>query len=180
MFLSVLLLLCGGAAGQETLGGPEGHRKPAVTVAPVELTTVVRGKPGWVSLTFQVPAGYHINSHTPTESYLIPTALTWDPPTDIVIEGVTYPRGEMRSFAFAPESKLSVYTGTFVVTAQVHPLAHVMPTKYMVHGQLKYQACDNAACYPPRRLPVQFEIKVVNGKSHRGRRNPAQSPHAHN
>lgn len=178
--MAALILLCAGMVAQESLGVSPGRAKPSVTVAPAPLTTIARGKPGWVSLNFQVPAGFHINSHKPTESYLIPTAITWDPPTDIVIEGDTYPQGEMRSFAFAPDTRLSVYTGAFVVTAQVHPLSTVATGKYMVHGQLKYQACDNAACYPPRRLPVEFEVKVVKGVPRQARRNPAQSPHAHN
>jgi Thiol:disulfide interchange protein DsbD, N-terminal len=174
-----VVLLCGAAAGQGTLDGSPAMKKPSVTVAPVPLATIARGEPGWVSLHFQVEPGFHINSHTPLESYLIPTSLIWDPPTDIVIEGSTYPKGELRSFAFAPDSKLSVYTGAFVITAQVHPLSTVAATRYMVHGQLKYQACDNAACYPPKRLPVEFEVKVVKGTPRRVRHNPAQSPNVH-
>jgi Thiol:disulfide interchange protein DsbD, N-terminal len=176
----LVILLCGGAFGQGSLGQSPGMKKPSVTVAQVPLTTIARGTPGWVSLHFQVEPGFHINSHTPLESYLIPTSIIWDPPTDIVIEGATYPKGELRSFAFAPDSKLSVYTGTFIITAQVHPLSTVAASKYMVHGQLKYQACDNAACYPPKRLPVEFEVKVVKGTARRVRRNPAQSPDIHN
>src|SRR5439155_762346 len=38
--------------------------------------------------------------------------------------------------------------------------------------------CDNAACYPPKKLPVEFEVKVVKGPPPH-RRNPAQSPHVH-
>ena len=48
----------------------------------------------------------------------------------------------------------------------------------MIRGELKYQACDNAACYPPKKLPVQFEVKVIKGPPPH-RRNPGQSPHVH-
>jgi hypothetical protein len=163
---------------QESLGGP-GHKRPSITVAPVPLTTIVRGDSGWVSLHFEVGGGFHVNSHTPSEPYLIPTSIIWDPPTDIVLEGTTYPKGELRSFAFAPNTQLSVYAGAFTATVQVHPLASVVPTRYMVRGRLKYQACDNAACYPPRTTPVEFEIKVVRGARQR-RPNPPQSPGVHN
>jgi hypothetical protein len=27
---------------------------------------------------------------------------------------------------------------------------------HTVNGTLRYQACDNAACYPPKSLPVQM------------------------
>jgi uncharacterized membrane protein len=49
----------------------------------------------------------------------------------------------------------------------------------MLRGELKYQACDNAACYPPKKLPVQFEVRVVKGTFASGKKNPAQSPHVH-
>jgi hypothetical protein len=56
----------------------------------------------------------------------------------------------------------------------------VIPGGYAVRGNLKYQACDNATCYPPKLLPVNFLVKVVKGKiESTGAKNPAQSPHAH-
>jgi hypothetical protein len=54
----------------------------------------------------------------------------------------------------------------------------VIAGKYAVHGELKYQACDNAACYPPKKIPVDFQVKVVKGAAP-VRRNPRQSPHIH-
>jgi hypothetical protein len=56
----------------------------------------------------------------------------------------------------------------------------VLPGKYAFHGTLRYQACDNAACYPPKTTPVDFEVKVEKGKAATHKSNPAQSPHAHN
>ena len=106
--------------------------------------------------------------------------LKLNPPTDIAIARVSYPRGEEMSFPFAPDEKLSVYSGDFALDVRVRPLHTVMPGKYMVRGTLKYQACDNLACYPPRQLPVQFEVKVVkSAPAPVVRRNPGQSPHAH-
>jgi hypothetical protein len=61
----------------------------------------------------------------------------------------------------------------------VHPLRSVVPGKYAVRGTLRYQACDNAQCFPPKTLPVNFDVKIVKEPS-QGHRNPAQSPHVHN
>ena len=99
-------------------------------------------------------------------------------PTDIAVGKITYPAGEEMSFPFSPDEKLSVYTGEFPLTVVIHPLTSVAPGKYLLRGELKYQACDNAACYPPKKLPVEFEVKVVKAPPpHRS--NPAQSPHVH-
>jgi hypothetical protein len=155
-----------------------GRKIPSVTMSPAPIVTVTRGKPNTVNLRFHVGAGFHVNSNHPKSEFLIPTALKLNPPTDIMIGGVGYPAGEEMSFAFAPEDKLNVYTGEFPVQVEVRPLADVLPARYMIHGELRYQACDNAACYPPKKLPVQFEIKVVKGPPPH-RKNPPQSPHVH-
>jgi hypothetical protein len=154
-------------------------KAPTLTTAAVPLVTAERGQPTMVSLNFRIPVGYHINSNTPKSEFLIPTALKMDLPTDIILGKIEYPAGEDRSFPFSPDEKLSVYSGDFTIAVAVHPLHTVVPGKYEMRGVLRYQACDNAACYPPKNLPVNFEVKVVKepGTHHA---NPAQSPHVHN
>ncbi len=148
-----------------------------VTMAPVPVTTITRGKPGTVNLHFRVAGGYHVNSNKPTLEYLIPTTLKLNAPTDIVVGRIVYPEGAMTSFPFAPDEKLSVYGGDFTLAVTVRPLSSVLPGRYAFHGQLRYQACDKASCYPPKSLPVDFDVKIAKGVVHKA--NPAQSPHAH-
>ena len=170
-----LILLSHAALFAQDLTGP---KAPSVSMSPAPLTSVQAGKPGSVELRFRVAPGFHINSNTPKSEFLIPTALKLDPPTDIAIGKVVYPKGQDLSFAFAPDEKINVYSGNFQVAVVVRPMHDVIPTKYMVHGNLRYQACDNAACYPPKNLPVQFEVKIAKpAPVHKG--NPAQSPHIH-
>ena len=145
-------------------------------MAPVATVTAPQAAQTIVPLNFRVASGFHINSNTPKSEFLIPTARKMDPPTDIAIEKVSYPAGEDHSFPFAPDEKISVYTGDFAVDVTVRPLKTVLPAKYAVHGTLKYQACDNAACYPPKQLPVSFEVKVLKAPAQHKKHNPAQSP----
>jgi hypothetical protein len=172
---SCFLLLAALAVAQDS----PGRKVPSVTLAPVPVTSITRGKPGTVGLQFRISSGFHINSNTPKSEFLIPTSLKLNAPTDIVVGKVTYPAGVERSFPFAPDEKISVYSGDFPLAVVIRPLAHVMPGKYALHGELKYQACDNAACYPPKKLPVDFEVKVVKAKVVVHKKNPGQSPHAH-
>ena len=132
-----------------------------------------------VDLDFRVAPGFHINSNKPKSEFLIPTALKMDPPTDIALGKTQYPMGKDVSFPFSPDEKLNVFSGDFTIKLSVHPLNSVVPGKYMMRGTLRYQACDNAQCFPPKTLPVSFEVKVVKQPS-QGHRNPAQSPHVHN
>ena len=162
-----------------TAGPAQTAKSPSVTMAAVPLVTAERTKQTAVNLNFRVASGYHINSNAPKSEFLIPTALKMDLPTDIVLGKIKYPAGQDLSFPFSPDEKLNVYTGDFTIALAVHPLQSVVPGKYVMHGVLRYQACDNAACYPPKALPVSFEVKVVKEPPGH-RKNPAQSPHVHN
>jgi len=174
-FTTLALAICGVTPALPQAAG----KVPSVTVAPVPIVVATRAKQTAVDLNFRVPRGYHINSNAPKSEFLIPTALKMDLPTDIILGKIQYPVGEDVSFPFSPDEKLNVYTGDFTIGLAVHPLQAVVPGKYVMHGVLRYQACDNSACYPPKQLPVSLEIKVVKGPAP-PRHNPAQSPHAHN
>jgi hypothetical protein len=155
-----------------------GGKVPSVVIAPVPLVTAPRAAQTMVNLDFRVPHGYHINSNTPKSEFLIPTALKMDLPTDIILGKINYPAGDDLAFPFSPDEKLNVYTGDFRIVVAVHPLLSVTPGKYVMHGVLRYQACDNSACYPPKTVRVEFDVKVVKEPAtHHA--NPAQSPHVH-
>lgn len=154
-------------------------KAPSVTFAPIPVVSAERTAQTKVELNFRVAEGFHINSNTPKSEFLIPTSLRMDLPTDIVLGKIGYPAGQDVSFPFQPDEALNVYTGDFTIAVIVHPLKAVVPGKYVMHGVLRYQACDNAQCFPPKSLPVSFDVKVVKEPPpHQA--NPAQSPHAHN
>ena len=154
-------------------------KAPSVSFAPVGTVTAARAAQTAVNLNFRVASGFHINSNTPKSEFLIPTALKMDLPTDIVLGKIQYPAGKDLSFPFSPDEKLNVYSGDFTIAVAVHPLHSVTPGKYVMRGVLRYQACDNAQCFPPKTLPVSFDVKVIK-EPPAPRHNPAQSPHVHN
>src|SRR5215475_345358 len=102
-------------------------KRQSVTFEPPPVTPVYRGRPRTVELQFRINSGYHINSNQPKQEYLKKTELKMDPPADIAIEKIAFPAGEDHSFPFAPDEKLSVYTGDFAVQVTVRPLKTVLP-----------------------------------------------------
>jgi hypothetical protein len=155
-------------------------KAPSVTVAPAGPIAVAPGKQAKLELDFRVEAGFHINSSQPKNSLMLPTTLRLSPPTNIMIGKVSYPPGEDLSFDFLPGEKFNVYTGDFAITALITPVQSVSVGTYRVHGMLKYQACDNRQCYPPKEVPVAFDVKVQKAKQRTSTKsNPAQSPHIH-
>ncbi|HWY99583.1 MAG TPA: protein-disulfide reductase DsbD N-terminal domain-containing protein [Edaphobacter sp.] len=123
----------------------------AFVVYAAEQQNVAAGKRSVLELHFRVVDGFHVNSHTPKSELLIPTQITLQPAAGVKAEAIQYPAGTSYSFSFDPTEKLDVYSGAFTVKLPVVADAGT----HTVDGTLRYQACDNAACYPPRTLPIQ-------------------------
>lgn len=117
-------------------------------------TEIAARKPQVVELRFRIQDGFHINSHTPHEKNLIPTQLMVVDGDGVNVSKVDFPPGTDTSFAFAPNEKVSVYTGTMTLRAHVT----VARGGHLLQGALRYQACDANACMPPRKIPVAVSL----------------------
>jgi len=135
--------------------------KPFVIMAPVGNVKVRAGATKDVPMDFRIGSEFHINSHTPKSPLLIPTALKLNPPPQVTVADVKYPAGEDQSFPFSPDEKLNVYSGDFSIDALLKVPANTPAGAYPVKGELRFQACDRSACYPPHSLPVQFQVTVL-------------------
>ena len=116
--------------------------------------TVPAGKAAIVEMHFRVNDGLHVNSHTPRQKSLIRTELIEAEPQGVRIAAVDFPAGSDYAFEFDPSEKLSVYSGEFVL--KMHLTAQ--RGDHLLAGQLRYQACDNHTCFPPRNLPVPIDV----------------------
>lgn len=155
VYLLIIFVLAGPASSQ----GP-GRALPSVTMAPVGKVHVSPGGTANVEIDFRVGSEFHINSNHPKSELLIPTVLKLSPAGPLSVAAVKYPAGQDMSFPFAPTEKLNVYSGDFSITAVVKAPAKAANGDYPVTGELHFQACDRSACYPPRSIPVKFEVSV--------------------
>jgi Disulphide bond corrector protein DsbC len=151
-FAGVLLGLSAALSAQQVgnLDAAPSKAKSYVLYA-AEPQVVVAGKRSVLELHFRVVDGFHVNSHTPKSELLIPTQVTLQPADKVKTEALDYPAGTSYSFSFDPTEKLDVYSGAFTVKLPVVAEAGT----HTVEGKLRYQACDHAACYPPKSLPLQ-------------------------
>ena len=131
-----------------------------VSAEPVAQVNAVPGEATKVSLKFHVLEGYHVNSNKPRSELLIPTKLKLNMPPGIGVAELRYPEGKDFSLSFSPAETLSVYTGDFAIQAALKPTAAAAGS-YHVSGELDYQACSDRACFPPKKLPVSFEVSVA-------------------
>jgi len=125
-------------------------------------TPKVAGKRGaalQVKIPVTVMSGYHVNSNTPSEEYLIPLKLTWTSTGALEGGAITYPKGGLEKYEFS-EKPISVYTGNFDLTANFKVAATAPAGPGAAVGKLKYQACSNRACCPPKTVDVNVSYQV--------------------
>jgi hypothetical protein len=158
--LAISLALVLGAAlaqGQTPLSGSavRSAAKPAaVAYLYPEQLTLPAGKATKVALHFRVAPGLHINSHTPHEKFLIPTIFSIPEGAGVRLEEASYPAGADVTLPLDPTTKLNVYTGEFTLQARLV----AEPGDHLVEARLRYQACDDNACMPPRTIPVAIDV----------------------
>src|ERR1700719_284760 len=82
-----------------------------LTVGEIQPVRVKAGQSVEVKLPLELKAGYHVQSNMPTEDYLIPLKVTWNP-GPLTAGAITYPKPKMEKYVF-DEMPLSVFTEDF-------------------------------------------------------------------
>lgn len=156
--VAVVCGLIGLTAQGQTLQGIVPEQLIAKTAAVEFLypqqVTVTAGKASEVTLHFRIEPGLHINSHTPRENDLIATEFSIPEGSGVQLAAASYPAGEDYTLPLDPKTKLSVYTGEFVIHARIV----AAPGKHLVEGKLHYQACDKNECMPPKAITVAIDV----------------------
>jgi thiol:disulfide interchange protein DsbD len=112
---------------------------------------------GTLVLDATVAPGWHVNSHEPSEEYLIPTEVKIEPAAGATFASARYPQGIQKKFAFS-EKPLSVYEERFTIEVPVSWPAGTPPA---VSGTVEYQACNDRQCNPP--ASVSFRLEAPSG-----------------
>jgi AhpC/TSA family/Disulphide bond corrector protein DsbC len=92
--------------------------------------------------------------------------LVVDPQPWLRVHDTQYPPSEI--YHFKPlDERVEVYTQPFRLTRDVTLLATPEAQKQLgalssvtITGHLEYQACDDAICFSPARVPVSFELSL--------------------
>jgi DsbC/DsbD-like thiol-disulfide interchange protein len=133
---------------------PAGAKAEAVRYLYPEQVTVTAGKATAVQLHFRIAPGFHINSHEPKDKFLIPTTLSVPEGTGVRLESAAYPDGHDFVLPADPNTRLNVFTGEFAIEARLTAAAG----DHLVEAKLRYQACDDARCMPPKTITVPIDV----------------------
>ena len=116
------------------------------------------GEPADIAVVIDVPPGLHAQSHTPLDESLIPLLVKTTPAPGVTFGPPIYPAPQIVNY---PQlGKVSVYTGQIVVRIPVTATA-IGPVKLV--GTVRYQACNESACFAPKRAPFEVDFDVVPG-----------------
>lgn len=130
-----------------------------LTVGDVPKLSGKRGDALLAKIPVRIQQGFHVNSNTPSEEYLIPLKVTWTEPGPLQGGEVAYPKPTMEKYEFAPKP-LSVFTGNFDLTAKFKVAPNAQAGPGMAVGKLRYQACNNRACFPPKTIEVRVPYQI--------------------
>jgi thiol:disulfide interchange protein DsbD len=162
--LSALLLIAGSRAApaQETAAAPPKPTDIVNTKTYVSLDPVPRGKEFQAAVVVKINTGYHMNSHKPSDSYLIPTTLTPQLPDGFTMAAdPAYPPGRNEKFPFSPDKPLNVYTGSVTFRMKLTADDKAALGKTSIPVTLRFQACNLSACLPPVKIPLTLDLQVV-------------------
>ncbi len=154
----LLLSLCALCLGGNPVGFAQIPFGQVVSVEPSPALTLKRGAQLDLPLRLIIRGGYHINSNSPAEDYLIPTALSWNP-GPLTVKSVAYPKAEAVKYEFSSQPLL-VFSGAITVTTRFAVSPDAAPGEARLAGKLRYQACNEKMCLPPKTLDVSAPVRV--------------------
>ncbi len=115
-----------------------------------------------LSARVKIEDHWHVNSHTPSYEYLIPTELSLKLPGGASGPSFEYPPHQMLKFEFTDEP-IAVYDGTFHILAELELPEDTAAGDLAGEAALRYQACDDKQCLPPVTTGAAFKLAVGPG-----------------
>ena len=132
---------------------------PAQTVSgSIGNGSVARGAKARGNIVMTIPGGLHVNSSRPSSEYAIPTVVSVRG-SGVKVTGLTYPRGRNRKFQFS-ENLINVYEGRVNFPFSVTVPASFRGNTIKLTATVRYQACTDEVCYPPRTKNLVLTARV--------------------
>ena len=131
-----------------------------VEIGPTKEWMFLPGEKRDIVLVFKIKDGYHIQADQVLEDHLIPTSLSIKTPEEMVVSSPVFPD----PFPFHLKNvsqKMEVFHKELEVRIPLAVSEGTTHGKYLINGNLHYQACDSLKCYFPRDFPFNINIEVV-------------------
>jgi uncharacterized protein YyaL (SSP411 family) len=154
LILAAVMLLERKSAAALAAGPPV-----TISVSPATIP-VAREKTADITVRIEIAKGYHINSHAPAASDLVPTELTLEGNDAASLGNVAYPAGKEARFG-ANAEPLSVYEGALTIRAKIAVARTAAPGKAEMVLRVRVQPCREDACLAPQTLSVPLTLNIT-------------------
>jgi DsbC/DsbD-like thiol-disulfide interchange protein len=118
-----------------------------------------KGRTIKANVVMEIPRGLHVQSSKPLDKFLIATKLDVETPSGMTVGPIVYPRPLMRSLKFS-KTKVAVYEGRTSISFPVTIPAGYSGGSGEIRGKLRFQACNDEACFPPVTREVKMWVNV--------------------
>ena len=120
---------------------------------------VKKGRMVRASVVMDIPSGLHVQSSKPLDKFLVATKLDVETPAGMKVGPISYPRALMRKLKFS-KGMVAVYEGKSIVRFNVTVPANYSGGSGEIKGKLRFQACNDEACFPPVTREVKMWLNV--------------------
>ena len=127
---------------------------PVLEADGVHAGDVIRG-----ALTVSLPPGFHVQSNKPRDPSLIATELTIDAPDGVSVKEVVFPTPGNLKLQGA-DQPLAVFAERFAIGVQFALAPGISQGPIKVPARLRYQACNDKACFPPKTVEISVPYSV--------------------
>lgn len=122
-------------------------------------------------VVLDVLKGWHINANPPSPDNMIPTKVTVVAKQKSKQLETTYPEGSELTVQDIEEA-VSVYEGQVEIRGEIQVAADAAGKTEELEFQVKYQACNEKNCLPPKTLKLANKIDVVKAGASVNQVNP--------
>ena len=111
------------------------------------------------TVVMDIPSGLHVQSNKPLDKFLIATKLELETPSGLKVGPISYPRALMRNLKFS-KGAVAVFEGRATLRFNVTVPANYNGGSGEIKGKLRFQACNDDACFPPVTREVKMWLNV--------------------
>ncbi len=113
-----------------------------------------------VAVLLKITRNWHIHGHKLDDEFLVPTSLDFEASENLKILDYYYPPPKSGKFAYS-DVALLVYEKEVILGALVEAKNDTSAGPLKIQGKLRYQACDDSSCRPPKTVVLEITVEVV-------------------
>lgn len=113
-----------------------------------------------LAIRVTIDPAYHINSNTPTDEFLIPTEIRFEPVYAASFGQIIFPKAKLARFGFSDQD-LSVFAGTITIFSDLTTAPDFDQDTVKISATFSYQACNDQVCLAPAEKKLMLAVPVA-------------------